>query len=133
MLRPAGVTSAAPVARLSVLLSAGGWQVSVQDYARFVHWGYGGEGMIGRAPQNWPEQAMGGGASYGVGMVQRAFRGSTNFWHFGQLCFPQRVEAGSYVVQWEQDWLAVVAFDRCLDWDAMFELDHILTRGVFPR
>jgi CubicO group peptidase (beta-lactamase class C family) len=132
VLRPAGVTTATPVPQIAGLLSAGGWQMSVQDYARLMHWGYGKDGLVGEKLSDWPRIEAGGGAFYGVGMVYRPFGQSYNFWHFGQLCFPGRVQAGSYVVQWRQEAHIVVAYDRCLDWDQMIALDTILSRAVFP-
>lgn len=131
VLIPAGVTTAAPSPRTGGMAAWGGWTMSVQDYARLMHWAYGPGGMIGRAPQNWPQAEMGGGAFYGVGMTQRAFHGSMNYWHFGALCFPERMEAGSYAVSWMQDWSVVVAYDRCVDWDAMVALDGALAAAVF--
>jgi hypothetical protein len=105
--------------------------MSVQDYARLMHWAYGPQGMIGKAPQDWPQAQMGGGAFYGVGMTQRRFRGAMNYWHFGGLCFPKRLNIGSYAVRWMADWSVVVAYDRCVDWDAMTRLDNVLARAVF--
>ncbi|MFK7837945.1 MAG: serine hydrolase domain-containing protein [Sulfitobacter sp.] len=132
VLVPAGVTTAAPFAPLAGLLSFGGWEMSVQDYARVMHWGFGPDGIVGRDPGLWPQAQMGGGASYGVGIVQRAFRGSHNFWHFGLLCFPARANAGSYAVSWMQDWRAVAAFDGCVSWEQLFALDAALSGAVFP-
>ena len=74
---------------------------------------------------------MGGGAFYGMGMTQREFRGSMNYWHFGALCFPGRLNAGSYAVSWMGDWTVVVAYDACADWDAMVRLDQALAGAVF--
>ncbi|KIN64369.1 putative beta-lactamase [Sulfitobacter noctilucicola] len=127
----AGVTTAQISPRTGSMAAWGGWQMSVQDYARFMHWAYGPQGIIGSAPQNWPQAAMGGGAFYGAGMTQRAFRGSMNYWHFGLLCFPERMTAGSYAVRWQEKWSVVVSFDRCLDWDQLFALDAALARAVF--
>lgn len=131
VLSPAGVTTAQPSERTSSMAGWGGWKMSVQDYARLMRWAYGPEGRIGGAPQNWPQADMGGGAFYGVGMTQRAFQGSMNYWHFGALCFPGRLNIGTYAVSWKQDWRAVVFYDRCLPWDNMVLLDNTLARAVF--
>lgn len=130
VLRPAGVTTAAAQPLMAGTLSFGGWQMTAADYARLMHWGYGPDGLIGGALFDWPAAPMGGGASYGVGMVQRAFRGGYTFWHFGLLCFPGRVNGGSYAVSYMQDWRVVVAFDGCMDWDQLFALDAALARAV---
>jgi len=131
VLVPAGVTTARLSPRTGSMASWGGWQMSVQDYARLMHWAYGAEGYVGAAPEAWPQAAMGGGAFYGVGMTQRAFRGSMNYWHFGLLCFPGRLNAGSYTVRWMDTWSVVIAHDTCTDWDAMIALDTALARAVF--
>lgn len=131
VLSPAGVTTAQLSSRSGGMASWGGWQMSAQDYARLMHWGYGPQGMIGKAPQDWPQAQMGGGTFYGVGMTQRRFRGAMNYWHFGALCFPKRLNIGSYAVRWMAGWSVVVAYDRCVDWDAMTRLDNVLARAVF--
>ena len=131
VLIPAGVTTAQPSARTGGMASWGGWTMSVQDYARLMYWAYGPGGMIGRAPDRWPQADMGGGAYYGVGMTQREFRGAMNYWHFGLLCFGDKLQAGSYAVSWMGDWSVVVAYDRCTDWEDMVALDSVLAQAVF--
>lgn len=131
VLIPAGATSARPSERTGSMAGWGGWQMRVQDYARLMHWAYSPEGKIGSAPQDWPQADMGGGAVYGVGMTQRAFRGSMNYWHFGALCFPGRLNLGTYAVSWMQDWRVVVFYDRCLSWEDMIKLDSVLSAAVF--
>ncbi len=125
-----GVTTLEPSPRTGAMASWGGWQMSVQDYARMMNWAYGSPGYLVRH-EDWPSADMGGGAFYGVGMVHRDFRDSTNYWHFGLLCFPERLNAGAYGVIWMQDWSVVVAYDKCVDWDAMVALDNALARAVF--
>lgn len=131
VLAPAGAVSARLSPRTGSMASWGGWQMSVQDYARFMHWAYGPQGYVGSDPAAWPQASMGGGAFYGAGMVQRGFRGSMNYWHFGLLCFPGRLNAGSYAVRWMEEWSVVAAFDQCTDWDTLFALDSALARAVF--
>ena len=127
----AGVRDAQPSARSGAFLSWGGWQMPVQSYAQLMHWGFGADGLIGADPGRWPQADMGGGVSYGVGMVQRPFQGAVNYWHFGALCFPGRMNMGSYAVQWQQDWMVVVFYDRCLAWKDMVALDQALAAAVF--
>lgn len=131
VLVPAGVRTADPSPRTGAFAAWGGWQMPVADYARLMNWAYGKGGMIGRAPDRWPQAEIGGGAFYGVGMTQREFRGSTNFWHFGALCIPGRLALGSYAVSWLQDWSAVVAYEGCLDGAGMVALDAALAGAVF--
>lgn len=132
VLTPAEATTATPSSRTGSMAGWGGWQMTVKDYARLMHWAYGPQGMIGSAPQDWPQIEVGGGASYSVGMTQRVFRGKMNYWHFGALCFPGRLNVGTYAVSWMEDWRAVVAYDRCVSWDDMFRLDKVLSQAVLP-
>lgn len=131
VLKPSGATDARPSPRTGSMAGWGGWMMPVQDYARLMHWAYGPDGMIGSAPQDWPQADMGGGAFYGVGMTQRAFRGSMNYWHFGALCFPGRLNVGTYAVRWMEDWSIVAYYDACLPWDDMINLDNVLSAAVF--
>ena len=131
VLEPAGVTSAMPSSRTGAMAGWGGWQMSVQDYARLMRWGFGPEGIIGANPAAWPDTNMGGGVFYGVGMTQRPFRGGMNYWHFGLLCFEARLTAGSYAVIWEGDWQVVAAYEKCTSWEEMVRLDNLLARAVY--
>lgn len=131
VLAPPQADTAMPSERTGSMAGWGGWMMTVKDYARLMHWAYGPEGMIGSEPENWPQADMGGGAFYGVGMTQRAFRGSMNYWHFGALCFPGRLNVGTYAVSWMAEWRAVVAYDRCLSWEDMMRLDNVLSGAVF--
>ncbi|WP_299879865.1 serine hydrolase [uncultured Sulfitobacter sp.] len=130
VLSAAGATTAMPSDRTASMAGWGGWKMSVQDYARLMHWAYGPEGRIGSAPQDWPQADMGGGAFYGVGMTQRAFQGSMNYRHFGALCFPGRMNVGTYAVSWMTEWRVVVFYDRCLPWEDMVRLDNVLAAAV---
>ena len=127
----AGVSTARLSPRTGSMAGWGGWMMSVADYARLVQWAYGPEGMIGKDPSAWPQADMGGGMFYGVGMTARPFQDDMNYWHFGLLCFPGRLNAGTYAVSWISDWRVVVAYDRCVSWDDMIRLDNSLTRAVF--
>ena len=74
---------------------------------------------------------MENGLNYGLGMQFHPFRGGHKFWHFGLLCFPRRLEAGTFAVTYKGDWTLVAAYDRCVDRDAMFALDQTLAAVVF--
>ena len=98
----------------------GGWVMSVTDYASFH------ASMFGGQPPSGPTSDAGGGALYGLGTFQRPFDGSWNAWHFGLLCMPGRIEAGSFAVNLRGEWGIVVAFDRCKSWDVLGTLDAAL-------
>lgn len=120
-----------PPAREEGFLPWGGWAAPVDTFAALhAHW-FGPTGPVGQDPFALPHADMGGGAFYGMGTVFRAFRGEHNFWHFGLLCMPGQVTAGSYAVNWMGEWSAVASFNACLGWDALFALDGALARAVF--
>lgn len=104
----------------------GGLRMSVSDYAVFHrHW-FGGA----RLPET-PKADVGGGAQYGPGTFERAFGSGRNFWHFGLLCFPGRLNAGSYAATWEAGYTVAVSFEGCHSWKALFALDGALARAVY--
>lgn len=131
VLIPAGARSAKPSARTGAFVSWGGWEMTLDDYAAFHRWAFEPEGIVGPDPAAWPQVGASGGASYGMGTFQRPFREGYNYWHFGALCFPGRLNVGSYVVQFANGWQGVAVYGGCLDWDTMFALDAALVRGIF--
>lgn len=131
VLRPAGVTTAQPSPHTGSFLPYGGWRMSLQDYAAF-HWhAFGPEGIIGRDPSGWPSAPVQGGMSYGVGTFQRPMAGTFNFWHFGALCFPGRLNIGAFAVIWMQDWSLVAAYNVCPTGPEAAKLDQMLAKAVF--
>ena len=126
VLEPAGV-NAERSPRTGGFLAWGGWQMSLKDYAKFMsHWF--GEGF---APTDHPNAHVNRGAHYGLGMFFREFRGSHNYWHFGALCFPDRLNTGTYAVSWMGEWSLVASYETCPGWDAMGALDGALSGAVF--
>ncbi len=131
VLQAAGVSKARLSPRTGSMAAWGGWQMTVGDYARLMHWAYGPDGLIGKNPQDWPQIVLGGGASYGVGMIQRPSGDAMNYWHFGLLCFPARLNAGSFAVRWADEWSVVAAYNTCVTQDEMLALDATLSKAVF--
>ncbi|WP_299301692.1 serine hydrolase [uncultured Litoreibacter sp.] len=130
VLRPAGV-KAEVSPRTGAFAAFGGWAMPVADYAKFHAHHFGEGSILGQAPEGAPMAEMGGGAFYGPGTIWRAFRGGHNFWHFGALCFPGRMNTGAFAVQWHGGWGVSVAYNACVDWPAMAELDGVLAAAVF--
>lgn len=131
VLKPAGVMTAEPSPLTGAFLPFGGWQMTMHDYARF-HWHeFGPKGRIGAEVSNWPQAKIKGSMTYGMGMVQRPFAGRYNFWHFGGLCFPGRLNTGAYAVMWMDEWSVVAGYDICATGTQMFALDHALKGAVF--
>ncbi|MEX0371168.1 MAG: serine hydrolase domain-containing protein [Tateyamaria sp.] len=120
-----------PSPRTSVFQPWGGLSSDVTSYLTFLHQHFGPESALADAPFLAPHADMGGGAHYGLGMVFRRFRGSHNFWHFGALCFPNRLNVGSFAVIWEGRVSAVALYDGCLEWEAMSALDTALSRAAY--
>lgn len=88
-------------------------------------------GLVIEAVSGRPHIEMGGGACYGLGTVFRAY--GYGFWHFGALCFPGRLNTGSYAVLWEGRVSAAAFYDACLDRDAMAGLDRALFGAAYGR
>jgi CubicO group peptidase (beta-lactamase class C family) len=129
---PAGLTTATPSAVTGTYLPYGGWQMSAQDYARFHWYAYGPQSIIGARVPQWPRAVIEGGADYGMGMLQRPSGARYNFWHFGALCFPLRLNIGAYAVMWMDDWSVVAGFNICTSADQRIALDRALSKAVFP-
>lgn len=126
---PAGVT-ATPSPRAGAFLSWGGWQMNVADFARWhQHW-FGRDGRIGAAPLDLPHVELAKDVYHGPGSFVRISPQGANFWYFGALCFPLRLNVGSYAVTWGGVLTTVVAYDTCADWDAMGALDLALGRAA---
>ncbi|WP_299656512.1 serine hydrolase [uncultured Tateyamaria sp.] len=111
----------------------GGLVASPADYLGFLVDHFGPGSVIANDPLALPHVDVGDGAYYGMGMFFRRFGTSFNFWHFGLLCFPGRLNIGSYAVIWEGRASAVATYDGCLDWDTKIALDNDLSAAVYQR
>ena len=116
-----------PSEHSGAFLSWGGWAMTVEDYLKFhAHWF-----DTQTKDLSGPAARFGGGAVYGLGMLSRPMQGGRNYWHFGGLCFPNRLNLGSYAVAFFNDWRLVVAYDVCVEWSAMAALDGVIARAIF--
>lgn len=122
-----------PGDRTGVFQPWGGLVSNASDYLSFLQTHFGPGSRIARDPFALPHAALGGGAYYGMGMVFRPFQGSYNFWHFGTLCFPGRLNTGSFAVIWEGKVSALALYDQCVDADAMARLDTALSAAVYGK
>lgn len=116
----------APSPRSGGMQPWGGLVAEPAAYLAFLTAHYGPDSVIGRDPMALPHVEMAPGVYYGMGTVFRAFRGGYNFWHFGALCFPRRMDAGSFAVIWHGRVAALALWDGCVNWDAMAQLDGAL-------
>ena len=120
-----------PSPRSGAMLPWGAFVVDPADFPTFPAAHFGPDGVAGVDPFALPHADTGGGASYGMGMVVREFRGSFNFWHFGALCFPGRLNMGSYAVLWKGEVGAMAIRDACADLTTMQALDAAPSRAVY--
>ena len=103
----------------------GGWRMSVEDYATWHSYWFAEGRATETEPTRFPHAASEGSEiQYGLGTYFRTLEPGNTFWHFGALCFPGRVNAGSYAASVFGTWTVVAAYDACIDWDAMFALDQ---------
>jgi CubicO group peptidase (beta-lactamase class C family) len=132
VLTPIGV-SASLSPRTAAFDAYGGWAMSAADYAQFHHAYFGPEGQIGRDPSSFPKFKVGSAVYYGPGTNWRAWEDGFNFWHFGALCFPGRLNVGSFAVQYAIGWNLVATYDGCVDWSAMAALDRAMIGAIFEN
>ncbi|WP_299687560.1 serine hydrolase [uncultured Tateyamaria sp.] len=109
----------------------GGIESDAAGYLDFLHRHFEPGSRLWEDPFAYPHVEIGGGAYYGLGMVFRPFGDGYNFWHFGALCFPGRLNVGSFAVIWEGRVSVLALYDACVDWDTMFALDAALAEVVF--
>lgn len=133
VLARSGVQNAAPSEQSGSYLPFGGWQMSVQEYAAFMWHGFRPGGVVGHELSRWPQNTVEGPTRYGMGMFQRIVGTTPNFWHFGALCMPGRLNIGSYGVIWQGEWMIVAAYEVCPTWPQMADLDRMLGQAVFGQ
>ena len=124
-------TDIAPSPRTGRMQTWGGIAATPAAYLNFLTDWYGPDGAIGGDPFALPHIKIADGVYYGMGMLFRVRDAGFNFWHFGALCFPGRLDRGSYAVIWEGEAAALATYDACLDWRAMQALDAALASGFY--
>lgn len=133
VMEPAGV-AAQPSPRTGAFLPWGGWMMTAGDFAALIDHGYGAGGTLAQIT-DWPRVQLDGPVHYGMGMMQRdmapARGGGTNVWHFGALCFPDRLMAGSYAVRFANGWTVAAVFGKCPTQAQMAALDAALVKAIF--
>ncbi|WP_299698967.1 serine hydrolase [uncultured Tateyamaria sp.] len=122
-----------PGDRAGVFQPWGGLASDPNGYLTFLQTHFGPGSRVANDPFALPHVALGGGAYYGMGMVFRPFQDSHNFWHFGALCFPGRLNIGSFAVIWEGKVSVIALYDACLDGDALGSLDMALSAAVYGK
>ncbi|SLN58073.1 serine hydrolase domain-containing protein [Roseisalinus antarcticus] len=103
-------------------VSWGGNEMSAPDFARFA---------ASLAPRrDWPRLPMGGGVSYGPGVMLKEGGGRTTLWHFGSWCFLFGQSAGAYFFQLADSWGVTVTYNRCLSQSQTQALDVALASAI---
>jgi len=131
VLEPAGIDHATPSQKTGGFLPWGGWHMSVRDYAKFMHWAYGADGIIARDMMAWPAQQVRKSVYYGMGMFQRGSGPGYAFWHFGSWCYAFGLRTGSYAVHWQEGWSVVAAYDICTPDAQMGALDRAMRQAIY--
>lgn len=129
VLTPAGIGGTASD-RFAAYLPWGGWAMSMLDYATFMDYAFGVNGILTDRLADLPSVTIDGPVSYGMGMIQRDMgpgRGR-NVWHFGALCFNDGPNFGTYTVHWETGWTVTAWYNACLTGPEMTALDLAMVR-----
>lgn len=126
VLAPAGVQDARPSPVTGASLAWGGWQMSVQDYAKFHSYWFGIAGLVRTQAKELPSVQI-GAAQYGLGAFYRGSVTDRAYWHFGGLCIPGKLRAGAFVATYGSGWTVVAAYDACLNDERALALSQGLT------
>jgi CubicO group peptidase (beta-lactamase class C family) len=125
VLAPVGVKDAKLLPGWQLLSSWGGWDISSEDYAKFLAYYLPSEGLLSIPPSQWPQFDLGGGAFYSLGTLMRQAGTGYNFWHTGSFQWsPPASSFGSYFavlqedVRYEADFAPTVSDDAFSDLDA---------------
>ncbi len=130
VLAPAGVLGQASP-RTGGFLPWGGWRMTVPDYGQFFDHAFGPKGRMRAVLGDMPQAMVDGPVTYGPGVFLRPVGAGFNAWHFGALCFPDRLNTGSFAVHWQNGWTAMAWYEGCVDWPAMGALDAALRNAAF--
>ncbi|MEP3845341.1 MAG: serine hydrolase domain-containing protein [Paracoccaceae bacterium] len=130
VLDPAGVTGMASP-RSGASLSWGGWHMLPSDYVTLHSYWFSMQTDMGSDPFAYPHVEVVDGVYYGLGTFFRKSRSGHNFWHQGALCMPGRLNIGSFAVTWQSEWSVFVSYDKCVDWNAMTDLDLALGQAAY--
>lgn len=123
VLQPLGIRTASLQHKWGAFGPWGGWEMSSDDYARFIAAYLGDQAPVGGDPLAWAKTELGNGVHYGMGTFFRKTDMFHSFWHFGLLCFGPRGSGGSYFATWQGKWLVVATYDSCPSWAALGALD----------
>lgn len=128
VLDPIGVTTAGPDPTFKNTSAFGGWEITPEDYTKFLWATFGPDTPIGKSPIRWPSNGVANGARYGMGTLYRSYKGSYNFWHFGRWCGGPNI--GAYFAMYKGEWSAVATYDGCYKGEPAWRLDELLANAA---
>jgi len=132
ILAPKGVTTAKGSGKYGAYAAWGGWEMNHADFVKFVLGTFGAKTRVGSAPLDFPHTEFVPNVYYGMGTFVRATETGNNFWHHGLICIGRKHQDGSFFAFWRGRLGVLVSYDKCLNQDAMIELDIVLGRASSP-
>lgn len=130
VLQPLGINAASLQHKWGAFGPWGGWEMSAEDYAKFIAAYLGDQSLVGRDPNAWANVELNNGTHYGMGTLFRKTETFRSFWHFGLLCFGAGGSSGSYFATWQGEWLVVTTFDACPKWEVLGALDAAMGQAA---
>lgn len=112
----------------------GGWGMTVADYGRMMaHWFAPGQ-PLAKDPDAGPLYLFPGTPTgnlhYGRGVYVRPSGDGYNYWHFGALCFPGRLDTAAFAMTLHSGETMVLAYDTCLPDEAVLEMQGVLITAL---
>lgn len=127
VLKPVGVKDAVLQPDWRVLSSWGGWQISSNDYVKFLAYYLPSKHLLSIPPSQWPQFNLGGGAFYSLGTLMRQAGSGYNFWHTGSFSWSPPPESwGSYYAVLQENVRYTAEFSPTVSDQAFSDLDASL-------
>jgi len=127
VLKPVGIKTAQLVPDWRVLASFGGWEISAEDYTRFLAYYLPSKHLLSIPPSQWPQFDLGGGAFYSLGTLMRQAGSGYNFWHTGSFTWSPPLDSwGSYFAVLQENVRYAAEFSPTVSDQAFSDLDAVL-------
>ena len=109
----------------------GGWRMTLADYGRFHATWFGRNNARAQTPLQSPAAKIGSDYYYGLGSIFRSDVTGTHYWHTGALCFPGRLNVGSFAASWANGWTVATSYDKCIDDKPLRQLQRALVNRAY--
>jgi CubicO group peptidase (beta-lactamase class C family) len=128
VLQPVGVTDGPHInPKWEPFAAFGSWEISADDYTRFLEYYLPSMKLLGIPPAKWPQFDLGGGAFYSLGTLMRAAGTGYNFWHTGSITWSSPyISVGSYFGVLQENVRYMAEFSPTVSDDAFGDLDSRL-------